>query len=343
MDEENSDEEDEGQRVRDQQQQAAKKMPKDLPMPPNPENVIIRRDYDPKNKAATSSQQKPQGDTYFKSPLTGELIPAASMSEHMRISMLDPRWIEQRQKEKQERETHEEVLASGMSIEKNLKRMAEYRSDMFGSGVEEALIGRKLGSHEAEEKSKNEESHANSSMDKTTSKRALTVEDQLKAIHQSQGLVEDDSAKIGPSIPKGAPGMPPKPAAQTVPQQTIMLSNYKILNVPAGTLPTQVAPPLSQSRPMVPQFGGMPPMPMSLGGEQQAGSDEPSAKRVKTAEEQLVPEAEFLALHGAKGPVKFIVQVPSVSEKPEWNLNGQSIPFSMDLTDTVISFESCLS
>ena len=303
-------------------------MPKDLPLPPNPDNVIIRRDYDPKNKPVSTAQKKPPADTYFKSPLTGELIPASSMSEHMRISMLDPRWIEQRQKEKKDREDQEEVLAGGMSIEKNLKRLAEYRSDMFGSGVDETVIGRKFG--KGEEEKKVEDATTWDSTEKS-SKRTLTgitVEDQIKAIHQSQGLIESDDAaanaasKIGPSIPKGAPNIKPPP--QPVPQQTIMLSNYKLLNVPPGT----IKPMVMNMAPPIPEPPILPPS--------MSANDEPSAKRQKTAEEQLVPESEFLATHGSKGPVKFVVQVPSVSEKPEWNLNGQSIPFSMDLTETVI-------
>lgn len=30
------------------------------------------------------------------SPLTGELIPASQIDEHMRISLLDPKWQEQK-------------------------------------------------------------------------------------------------------------------------------------------------------------------------------------------------------------------------------------------------------
>ena len=119
---------------------------KDLPLPPNPENVIIRRDYDPKAMKASKSSLAPgaRDSSYFKSPLTGELVPAAMMSEHMRISMLDPKWLEQKQREKREREDQEEVLAGGFNIEETLKRLAEYRSDVFGSGADEALIGKKV-------------------------------------------------------------------------------------------------------------------------------------------------------------------------------------------------------
>ena len=207
-------------------------MKKDLPLPPNPDHVIIRRDYDPKEKqtqsaSAAASNSKQGGDTYFKSPLTGELIPSSSMSEHMRIAMLDPRWIEQRQKEKKEREEQEEVLASGFSIEKNLKRLAEYRSDVFGRGDDEVIIGRKLGDEEEQQQQqkKKEDSitwdgHKNT-VEKTTN-RALTgisAEDQIQKTNESQ---QQSSVFIRPPVP---------PQTQTM----MNISNYKMLNTPVMT------------------------------------------------------------------------------------------------------------
>lgn len=71
----------------------------DLPLPPNPENVIIRKDYDPKNKnPQTGPAKSTTGEQYYKSPITGELIPASKMAEHMRISMLNPDWMKQKEK-----------------------------------------------------------------------------------------------------------------------------------------------------------------------------------------------------------------------------------------------------
>jgi len=74
----------------------------DLPLPPNPEKVIIRKDYDPRAKF-----HKIAGEEYFTSPITGERIPASSIPEHMRISLLDPKWLDQKEKEKKEREKKE--------------------------------------------------------------------------------------------------------------------------------------------------------------------------------------------------------------------------------------------
>ena len=57
-------------------------------------DVVIRTGYDPK----TSRKAKfVPGDTeYLISPLTGERIPASKMDEHMRIGLLDPAWVEKR-------------------------------------------------------------------------------------------------------------------------------------------------------------------------------------------------------------------------------------------------------
>ncbi len=58
--------------------------------------------------------------------------------------MLDPKWIEQRDRQIAEKREQEEVYAAGSSIGGNLKLLAERRTDIFGSGAEEAQIGKKV-------------------------------------------------------------------------------------------------------------------------------------------------------------------------------------------------------
>lgn len=300
---------------------------KDLPTVPNPEHVIIRKDYDPKSKQTISN--KPTTDTYFKSPLTGELIPASSMSEHMRISMLDPRWIEQKQREKKEKEDQEEVLASGFSIEKNLKRLAEYRSDVFGSGADEVIIGRKVG--EEEEVVDNNIIWEGNAGDKAA-KRPLTgatVEEQIRAI---QGFSEDDKNKLLPGQIQQQAKLGQAQLSQQQQQQIMMSGGYKILNVPqVPPMPPQIRPPAPP-----PQFE-----PPRVSAQLTDYSEEPIAKRQKT-EDNLIPEATYLEQNAAKGPIKFNVQIPNVPDKPEWNLKGQLIPFTMPLTETVSAIKNKL-
>ena len=65
-------------------------------MPPTHDKVVIKK-YDPK-QTQKPAPKPAQTDEYLISPITGEKIPAAKVAEHMRIGLLDPRWVEQRDK-----------------------------------------------------------------------------------------------------------------------------------------------------------------------------------------------------------------------------------------------------
>merc|ERR1712106_509829 len=64
------------------------------PVPPiqavTPANVTIKK-YDP--KAAAAVKKKVEDDQYLISPITGEKIPASKAAEHMKVGLLDPRWV----------------------------------------------------------------------------------------------------------------------------------------------------------------------------------------------------------------------------------------------------------
>lgn len=69
------------------------------------------------------------------SPITGELVPIADMAEHMRISLIDPRWREQR--EAMMSKLRDTTRAGDEEIGKNLVLLARTRPDIFGSTEEE--------------------------------------------------------------------------------------------------------------------------------------------------------------------------------------------------------------
>jgi hypothetical protein len=46
-------------------------------------------------------------------------------------------------------------------------------------------------------------------------------------------------------------------------------------------------------------------------------------------------ESEYLALNYGRGAFRFYVVVPNVPDKPEWNLNGQTLAMQMELTELV--------
>lgn len=83
------------------------------PLPPTAPgaNIQIRRGYDP--KAPKAAPAVVPSDKFLISPITGERVPAESMAEHMKISLLDPRWREQRDRVLQEKKEQEQVFAEG--------------------------------------------------------------------------------------------------------------------------------------------------------------------------------------------------------------------------------------
>ncbi|NP_001135217.1 splicing factor 3A subunit 1 isoform X1 [Salmo salar] len=173
------------------------------PLPPTPDQVIIRKDYDPK----ASKPQPPAKtlDEFLISPITGERIQASKMQEHMRIGLLDPRWLEQRDRGIRERQIEDEVYAPGMDIESSLKQLAERRTDIFG--VEETAIGKKIGEEEIQkpEEKVTWDGHSGSMARTQQAAQAnITLQEQIEAIHKAKGLVQEDESKekIGPSKPE---------------------------------------------------------------------------------------------------------------------------------------------
>lgn len=120
--------------------------------PPRQDKVIIKKDYDPKLAKATVKEviMPVRPEEYTISPITGERIPVSKLQEHMRIGLLDPRWKDQRDRQIMEKVNQESVYAPGSAIDESLKLLAERRSDIFGIGVEETPIGKKVGEEEKE-------------------------------------------------------------------------------------------------------------------------------------------------------------------------------------------------
>uniref|UniRef100_G3PDT7 Splicing factor 3A subunit 1 n=1 Tax=Gasterosteus aculeatus aculeatus TaxID=481459 RepID=G3PDT7_GASAC len=333
------------------------------PLPPTPDQVIIRKDYDPKASKAPPSIITP--DEYLISPITGEKIQASKMQEHMRIGLLDPRWLEQRDRGIRERQTEDEVYAPGLDIESSLKQLAERRTDIFGS--EETAIGKKIGEEEIQkpEEKVTWDGHSGSMARTQQAAQAnITLQEQIEAIHKAKGLVGEDDAreKIGPSkpseihhqppmqsqmnMPKPNPQMTMPRPMQSMPQvRTTLLSAVPVIPRPpmspvvrltpaphmmAPRPPPMVVPTAFVPAPPVPQPPSSAPAPPSH--PPPPHDDEPVNKKMKT-EDNLIPEEEFLRRN--KGPVAVKVQVPNMQDKTEWKLNGQVLNFTVPLTDQV--------
>ncbi|XP_076126305.1 splicing factor 3A subunit 1 [Alosa pseudoharengus] len=254
---EGSDEEDDGMKA---------PLPPDNPMPPplppTPDHVIIRKDYDPKASKPQPSVSAP--DEYLISPITGERIQASKMQEHMRIGLLDPRWLEQRDRSLRERQVEDEVYAPGLDIESSLKQLAERRTDIFG--VEETAIGKKIGEEEIQkpEEKVTWDGHSGSMARTQQAAQAnITLQEQIEAIHKAKGLVQEDDSKdkigpskphegqsqgmlptpsIPPSMPKPSPPAPRNTHNMPQPVRTTLLSAVPVLPRPPMAPVVRLAP-----------------------------------------------------------------------------------------------------
>lgn len=90
-----------------------------------------------------------------------------------------------------------------------MKQLAERRTDIFGVGDEETVIGKKLGEEESRKDDRvTWDGHTSSVEAATRAARAnITLEDQIHQIHKVKGLLPDEEKeKIGPKPVQG--GMP---------------------------------------------------------------------------------------------------------------------------------------
>ncbi|KAH8306328.1 hypothetical protein KR018_007827 [Drosophila ironensis] len=364
----------------DEDTPASKLQPAVAPMlPPTHDKVVVKK-YDPK---ATQPKPAPTPtDEYLISPITGEKIPASKVSEHMRIGLLDPRWVEQRDKHTVEKINQDNVFAAGTAIEASLKQLAERRTDIFGVGDEETVIGKKLGEEETKKDDRvTWDGHTSSVEAATRAARAnITLEDQIHQIHKVKGLLPDEEKeKIGPKPvgSKATLSAPPQPSSKSQHSQHHQGGSgggggghhghhsMHHHHPPQQHQPPQHHPPQhhhqAPAQPMVSLMQLRPPMMQTpygggAGGymNMQAGGppsqiapappvdlmveDEPPTKKMRS-EDNLIPEAEFIATH--KSPVTIQVQVPN-SDKSEWKLNGQMIAVTLALAEPISNLKSKL-
>lgn len=310
------------------------------PSLPTPGNVEVRK-YDPKQ--AKTVQKKVEAEEFLVSPITGEKVPASKVQEHMRIGLLDPRWVEERDKQITARAVEDHVFAPGQAIESSLKHLAERRTDIFGVGEEaaqEAAIGKKMGEEEKRTTEASDkvtwDGHSSSAEAAARAARVnISLNDQIEQIHRNKGLISDTvKENIGPKVTSGG-GQPPQAAPVTVVSHLPpMPPSVPVVNL----MPVRPPPPAAMMVPAQPFY--MAPQPqMSFMTHQpmappmhEEPEDEPPTKRAR-GEDNLMPEADFLARNVS--PVTFNVLVPLANDKPEWKLNGQMISITLPLSDQV--------
>ncbi|KAI0990357.1 hypothetical protein GJ496_000106 [Pomphorhynchus laevis] len=301
-----------------------------ITFPPQPEEVVIKKFYDPKEKTQVEAPVKPD-EPFLISPITGEKIPASKITDHIRFATLDPKWAKTKEKELRERMEQEDVYASGTSVQSELKKFAERRTDIFGEGDQETIIGKKIGEEDTRADDKPIWDGHSATMEKTSKKamEGITIEDQIQAIHRAQGLIEDDKqSKIGPAVIRVSNQMA-VPISHPIPPKPIL---PPILPPPLFIAPLP-PPPVMSVPPPTPIVPAQLPHLTQHVQEQNPVTNPPPVKKTKL-ESQLLSEDEFLNAYG-RDPIQFTIEIPRVYDKAEWKLHGQSLQLSFPPTDMI--------
>nr|GEY41526.1 probable splicing factor 3A subunit 1 [Tanacetum cinerariifolium] len=267
---------------------------------------------------------------YVVSPITGELIPVNEMSEHVRISLIDPKYKEQ--KERMFAKIKETTLAQDDEISRNIVGLARTRPDIFGTTEEEVSNAVK-----AEIEKKNDQQpkqviwdgHTGSIWRTATQPMSQNADDQIddgrnlpgpaasvptlrpppglalnfpRVSPNAQYSTETNGSVVLPqSMPwintMGTPLLPPLP-----PMQMNYGQQPNMMNRPP---PPPMGQPMSVNLPVPPPPGSLghcPPLPMPRGPPLPDVAppplpEEPAPKKQRLADSLLVPEDQFLAQH----------------------------------------------
>jgi splicing factor 3A subunit 1 len=188
---------------------------------------------------------------FVVSPITGELIPISEMEEHMRISLIDPKYKEQ--KERMLAKIKETTLAPDDEISRNIVGLARTRPDIFGTTEEEVSNAVK-----AEIEKKKDEQPKQVIWDGHSGSIGWTA---TQALSQGGEEYNDASNVDGRPIPGPAPHFRPgMPLPQ--PPQPLPLANVPRFVPPNAQQYSQMSgiPQMMPHMHPPPQLSGQPPM-----------------------------------------------------------------------------------
>ncbi|KAE9465443.1 hypothetical protein C3L33_02647, partial [Rhododendron williamsianum] len=293
---------------------------------------------------------------YVVSPITGELIPIIEMSEHMRISLIDPKYKEQ--KERMFAKLRETTLAQDDEISKNIMGLARTRPDIFGTTEEEVSNAVK-----AEIEKKKDEQPKQVIWDGHSGSIGRTA---TQAMSQNPNG-EDDPANnelrnlpgptapppLRPGVPSIRPLPPPVGLALNLPR---VPPNVQYSTTNSGAMLMQQPLPRPPPVNMIPSIRPPPPPPMQLiSGQQQFLVNRqppmPPSISVNPPSIPVPPPPGYTPLSAPRpyvpltvpqpgmhmGPVRVTVSVPTVDEG---NLKGQVLEITVQsLSETVGSLK----
>jgi len=245
----------------------------EIPVPAMDVEMKVRKDYIRQKKATNQRMMQ-------RCPITGQLIPAEDMSNHLKILLLDPKWKHQKDA-LVERARKESAFAD--DVEANLAGFVAKRPDLFGSVDEQIREAAEAGAEAAARDAGADAGPAHTMV--PPSQAALPA--------------SGSGAKAAtPALPAGGA----QPAlAGAGPITGISTVNSRLPQAQLAP-PPQMAPPPGApgARP-----ASLPAAPYSAGADDD--DDEPDAKKPRLDDGSLQPEAQWMSKHPA--PIQILVQV----------------------------------
>ncbi|KAK2634532.1 hypothetical protein Ddye_029324 [Dipteronia dyeriana] len=204
---------------------------------------------------------------FVVSPITGELIPINEMSEHMRISLIDPKFKEQ--KERMFAKIRETTLAQDDEISRNIVGLARTRPDIFGTTEEEVSNAVK-----AEIAKKKDEQPKQVIWDGHTASIGRTANQAMSQNtnggDQNDAAYGDSRNLPGPAAPPPRPGVPslrplPPPPGLALNIPRMPPNTVQYLNQTNSGIP--VPQPRPFGMPMIPSIRPPPPSMQMMSGQ----------------------------------------------------------------------------
>lgn len=194
------------------------------------------------------------------SPITGELIPIGEMAEHMRISLIDPKYKEQ--KERMMAKIRETTLAADDEISRNIVGLARTRPDIFGTTEEEVSNAVKAEIEKKDEQPKQViwDGHTGS-IGRTANQalsQSLSNEEMVDSISNDGRTLPGPAPLPKPSNPLIRPLPPPPGLALNLPRFPPNVSAYSAPTNAYAVVPPPPRPSVSVVPSMRPPLPSMP-------------------------------------------------------------------------------------
>jgi len=316
------------EREREEREREEMAMPEEEPMELEPEIPVPSQDAEMKVRKDYVRHKKTAGQRLMqRCPITGQLIPAEEMSNHLKILLLDPKWKHQKDA-LVERARKESAFAD--DVEANLAGFVAKRPDLFGSIEEQIKEAAEAGAEAAARDAGADAGPAHTMVPPT----AQLTSGSSSTMTNKPALTSSSGSGAAPALPSlGGLGLP-APNAGVGPITGISTINSRLPQASLAPPPTMTPP--ATPAPGVPRPPGMTaPQP----GLEDDDDEEPDAKKPRLDDGSMVPEAQWIAKHPM--PIQILVQVNLGADALAASI-PQVIPLEVSVRTKVVEMKQML-